>query len=168
MAEQTTAPKAQKEQLPAQRTSSLVSWDDLDRWFEDVLPRRWMSSFFDRSFPHWPEMKPPFAGGWPKADLIDRDKEIVIRAELPGVAKDDLDVQLSGNTVTIRATTKKEAKEEKGHYLRQEISRGEFQRSFALPSGVKTEDVKATFKDGILELSIPKSETAQARTIKVQ
>jgi HSP20 family protein len=101
-------------------------------------------------------------------DVIDRDTEVVVRAELPGITKDDLDVSLSDNTLTIRASTQHEKKEEKGHYYRREMSRGEFQRSLRLPANVEGDKTKASFKDGILELVVPKAASSKRQTIKVE
>ncbi|MGH8579474.1 MAG: Hsp20/alpha crystallin family protein [Gammaproteobacteria bacterium] len=101
-------------------------------------------------------------------DVIDRENEIILRAELPGVSKDNLDVSLSANTVLIRASTRHEAQEKKGGYYRREMSRGEFQRTIPMPANVKSEKAKASFKDGILELTLPKLEQSTRRAIKVE
>lgn len=103
----------------------------------------------------------------PKVDVIDRDDEVVVRAEIPGVAKDDLDISVTDNTVTIKGETKRESKEEKGDYYRCEISRGTFARTLPLPANVDSDSAKAKFEDGVLELTIPKVEKAKRRTIKV-
>ena len=101
--------------------------------------------------------------------MVDRDSEIVIRAELPGVKKDDLEVTLSEHTVTIEAHTTREEKEEKEEYYRREMSRGDFQRTLTLPRGVDEAKAKATasFADGVLELTLPKMEKASKRKVKV-
>src|SRR5919201_1797946 len=91
----------------------------------------------------------PFEGRMPQVDMFDRETEIVIRVALPGVAKEDLEVSMTDETVTIRASTRREAKEEKGEYYRRELSQGEFQRTLRLPAAVKGAEAKATFKDGI-------------------
>ena len=101
-------------------------------------------------------------------DLIDRDDEILIKAELPGVKKDDLDVTLTDDVLTIKASTQHEEEEEKGEYHRREISRGEFQRTLKLPENVDVDKAKTSFKDGVLELKIPKEKPAKRRTIKVK
>ena len=152
----------------------MVPFEDVDRWFsevgrrfDDLFSQRWLSPF-ERLFPSFPEVRAPFEGRTPKVDVIDREAEIVIRGELPGVAKDDLEVSMTDDAVTIRASTRHEEKEEKGDYRRRELSRGEFQRVVALPAAVKGEDAKAYFKDGILELVLPKVEPAKRRTIKVE
>ena len=100
--------------------------------------------------------------------MIDRDGEIAIKAELPGVEKKDLDVSLTEDSVTIKGSTRHEQKEEKGDYYRCEISRGEFSRTVALPAAVDTTKAKASFKDGMLELVIPKTEARKRCTINIE
>jgi len=103
----------------------------------------------------------------PKVDMIDRDGEIVVRAELPGVKKDDVEVTLSEHSVTIKAHTCREEKEEKDEYYRREMSRGDFQRTLTLPGGVDDAKTKAKFADGVLELTLPKMEKTSRRKVKV-
>jgi HSP20 family protein len=138
--------------------------EQMERMFEDFFPSPWkrglgLPSLLGKSM--WAEE-------WmPKADLIDRDNEIVVRAELPGVEKDDLDLTVTDNTVTIKGETKKEEKEEKGDYYRSETSRGSFMRTFALPSEVDGSKANAEFKNGILELTLPKVEKSKRHSIKI-
>ena len=85
-----------------------------------------------------------------------------------GIEKDDLDISVSDNLLTIKGETKHEEKEEKGEYYRCEISRGTFSRTVALPSDVDSEGGKAKFKDGVLELTLPKIEKTKRRSIKIE
>ena len=78
------------------------------------------------------------------------------------------DISLAENTITVQGTSNREEKEEQGNYYRCEISRGTFSRSIVLPSDVDEEKVKATFKDGMLELTLPKVEKSKQRSIKVE
>jgi HSP20 family protein len=100
--------------------------------------------------------------------VIDRDNEVVVKAELPGVDKKDIDISVTQNTVTIKGTTSHEEKEEKGDYYRCEISRGSYSRTLSLPADVDEEKTKAEFKDGILELTMPKKKKSKRHTIKVE
>jgi HSP20 family protein len=109
----------------------------------------------------------PFAGRWPQVDVIDRDAEVVIKAEVPGVDRKDLSVTVTDDTVTIRGEKKREEKVEKGDYYRCEIERGEFVRTVALPAGVDGAKARATFKDGVLELSLPKSEKVKRHNVTI-
>jgi HSP20 family protein len=118
--------------------------------------------------PGWPEGISPFEGRLPKVDLVDRAKELVVRAELPGVEKKDLEVSMTEHTVTIRATTHHEDEKEEGEYFRKEMSRGEFLRTIPLPAEVQTEKVKSVFKNGVLELKFTKSKKSKRKTIEIQ
>ena len=123
-------------------------------------PFRWQ-------WPSWGELPAPFEGKVPHVDVIDRDEEIVVRAEVPGVEKKDLDVSLTENTVTIKGEARREEKAEKGDYYRCEISRGAFARTVMLPSEVDADKAKASFKDGVLELTLPKIEKSKRRSIRL-
>lgn len=165
--EKTEETKGKGLQRPPQRGQLVSPFEEMEQWFDDFFNRGWLTPF-RRRWPTWPEFEAPFAARLPKVDVLDRDQEIVVKAELPGVQKDDLDVSLSDNTLTIKATTRHEAEEEQGEYYRREMSRGEFQRTLTLPSDVDSDKVKANFKDGILELTLPKIETAKRKAIKVE
>jgi HSP20 family protein len=104
----------------------------------------------------------------PKVDIVDQENEIVVRAEMPGVEKRDLDVSLTESTVTIKGQTSHEEKEEKGEYYRCEISRGSFSRTVALPGEIDTEKAKASFKDGVLEMKLPKQARSKRRSVTVE
>jgi HSP20 family protein len=104
----------------------------------------------------------------PRVDVIDREDEILVRAEVPGVDKKDLEVSLTDNAVTIKGSTRHEEKEEKGDFYRSEISRGSFSRTVALPGEVDGDKAKASFKDGVVEIAMPKLEASKRRSIKVE
>jgi HSP20 family protein len=140
----------------------LSPFEGFDRMFDDFLGRGWMRPF-RRDWLAFPEIDITM----PKVDVIDRDEEVVVRAEVPAVKKEDIEVSISGNMVTIKGETKKEEKEEKGDYYRSEISRGSFSRMVSLPADVDESKAKASLKDGVLELTLPKVEKAKRRTIKV-
>ena len=139
----------------------------VERMFERFFPSGWMRpGRWD--WPTCAERGMPFEGRMPKVDVVDREDEVVIRAELPGVDKKDLDVSMTDNTVTIKGSTRKEEKEEKGDYYRCEISSGSFSRTVTLPAQVDAGKSSARFKDGVLELKVPKKEKAKRRSIKVE
>lgn len=150
----------------AHPTRALSPFEEMDRMFESFFPRGWMRPFRSE-WPTFGELTAPMEARLPKVDVIDRDEDVLVRAELPGVNKDDLDVSVTENAVTIKGETRHEEKEEKGDYYRCEISRGAFARTVALPNYVNTEGAKADFKDGVLELTLPKTEKARRRTIKI-
>lgn len=119
-------------------------------------------------FPAFGEMGWPFQAHAPRVDMVDRGKDILIRAEMPGVRKQDLQIALTDNAVTIRSDTHKEAREEKGEYFRREISHGSFQRTLVLPTAVAGDAAKASFKDGVLELVLPKMDKPAGRKITIE
>jgi HSP20 family protein len=151
---------------PARALSPLQEMERMmERMFEGFAPG-WLPSRWDR--PVWRELAAPFEGKMPTVDVVDREDEVVVRAELPGVEKKDLDVTMSDNTVTIKGSVKHEEKEEKGDYYRREISEGSYARTVTLPAEVDGSKAKAHFKDGLLELTLPKLEKAKRRSIAVE
>ena len=164
-----TPAKSEGKSVAGRRAGALTSFDEMDRMFDSFFGRPFSRSWLRPSRFDWPTDVPqPFEGRTPSVDLIERENELVIKAELPGVKKEDLSVKLSNNTVTIRASTKYEAEEEKGDYHRRELSQGEFVRNVALPAEVDGEKATAKFKDGLLELTMPKLEAAAQRNIEVE
>jgi HSP20 family protein len=141
-------------------------FEEMERMFDNYFSRGWMRPFH-MEWPTFPKMK-AFEGKTPSVDVIERDNEVVVKAELPGVDKKDLDVSVTSNTVTIKGTSSSEEKEEKGDYYRCEISRGSYSRTLSLPADVDEEKTKAKFKDGILELTLPKLKKSRRHNIKVE
>ena len=103
----------------------------------------------------------------PSLDVVDREAEILVRAEMPGIDKKDINVSLTDNVLTIRGQTSKEEKVEKGDYYRNEISSASFARSITVPVNVDVGKTVANLKDGILEIKLPKSESSKRRNIAV-
>lgn len=134
---------------------------DIDRMFDDFLGRRWLRPFgLERSFPE-------LASAAPSVDVIDRADEVVVRAAVPGYKKEEIEISVSNSTLTIKGETKKEEKEEKGDYYRCEISQGSFSRMISLPAEVDESKAKASMKDGMLELTLPKIEKSKRHTISI-
>ena len=136
----------------------------MEEFFEDFPPRRWMETF------------EPFGLKWPvgidfersfRVDILDRDKELVVRAELPGIEKDDVEVTISGDRLMIEAEREFEEEEERETFYRHELGYGELMRTIALPVGVDVEHVNAELKDGILSVVLPKLQAAERHTVKV-
>jgi HSP20 family protein len=160
--------KQSKQELQkAEPKRALSPFEEMDRLFEDYFSRGWMRPF-RWEWPSLGEMAKPFEGKMPKVDVIERDDEVVVKAELPGIDKKDLDVSVTENSVTIKGSTSHEEKEEKGDYYRCEISRGAYARTVALPSYVDADKAKASFKDGVLELKLPKVEKSKRRSIEIK
>jgi HSP20 family protein len=107
-------------------------------------------------------------GQWmPAVDVSETDTELMVRAELPGMTHDDIEVNLQDNVLTLKGEKKQEKKEDKENFHRLERSYGSFTRSFSLPAGVTQEDIKASFKDGILKVSLPKTEEVKPKKIAI-
>jgi HSP20 family protein len=125
----------------------------MDRLFEDS---------FVRSNRAWSA-----SDGIMPLDVRTGPDELIIEAALPGVKPDDVEITLEQGTLTIRARTSEERREEEGDYLVQEIRRGESARTVTLPSGLEPDKATAHFEDGILELRIPRAEQVKPRQIRI-
>ena len=103
----------------------------------------------------------------PPVDIYETDDAVILKAELPGVSKDDVSIEIHQNTLILRGQRKHEAEVKEEDYHRVERAYGTFQRSFMLPTLVDQEHVQATYKDGVLELRLPKSEAAKPKRIAI-
>ena len=101
-------------------------------------------------------------------DIYEEGNDIVVKAEIPGMKKEEIHVDINEKAITISGEKKKEEKVEKKDYVRLERSYGSFARTFGLPAEVQTEKARATFKDGVLEVRVPKTAEAARRTRKVE
>ena len=161
MADETKKQEIQK----AAAAHALSPFDEMDRLFDQYF-RRGALRPWRFEWPRFPEVPLPEMK-IPNVDVIDRESEVVIKAELPGVDKKDLDISVGEDSVTIKGETRHEEKEEQGDYYRCEISRGAFSRTVALPATVDGAQAKANFSDGMLELVIPKIEKSKRHSVKV-
>ena len=151
----------------ASRDRPLFPFEEMESFLDQYFDRPWFPPL-RRDLPTWGELSKPFEGRAPNIDVIERDKEMVVRAEIPGVKKEDLEVSLSDNRLTIKGSTRhEETKEEEGEYTHRELSRGSFSRTITLPSDVDGENAKAEFNDGVLEMTLPKQKPSQRRRIRV-
>ena len=124
---------------------------EIDRFFEDPFMRRWAM--------RWPAFRlgpMPQAFDWsPTIEVFEREGRLITRADLPGVKKDDVKVEVTDHGLSISGERRTEKEETKEHVYRTERSYGSFHRVVPLPEGVKLDDVKASFADGVLEVSVP-------------
>jgi HSP20 family protein len=116
----------------------------------------------------WPEEGFFGGNGVPSLDVEEQDDQVLVKAELPGINKEDLDITVSGNTLTIRGEKGDEEEENKKNYFRRESWYGSFQRSVVLPESVDTENVDAEMKNGILHVTFPKREDTKPKQIDVK
>lgn len=141
-------------------------WSEMDRLFDDFLDRRLAHPFrFNLpSLRSWPSLMEDKV---PSVDIVDREKEVVVRAEVPGIEKEDIDVSLDERVLTIKGSTRHEEKKEEDDYYRHEIRSGTFARSVVLPADVDASKAKASFKNGVVELHLPKTSPSSRQQIKV-
>jgi HSP20 family protein len=163
MAEKNKEPET-KAIAPRRPLVDLARWErDMERMFDDFWGRRMRPWWPERwSMPAALEISPP------AVDLYEEKDEIVVKAELPGMDKDNIEVNLSDHSLTIKGEKKKEEETKEENYYKSERSYGSFVRSIELPIEVQSDKVKATFKNGVLEVRLPKSEQAKAKEIKVK
>jgi HSP20 family protein len=133
-----------------------------------ALPDR-LDRFFDDPFLRFGRMAEDGGlGMWnPAVDLYEKDDYFMIKAELPGVDKNDINIDLKDRLLTLSGerTHDKEVNEE--NYYRRERSYGKFQRTFTLPADVNSDQIKAEFKDGVLQIEIPKPEEKKAKKVTI-
>jgi HSP20 family protein len=158
MATQPIVKKSESENVVPFRPLSMM--EEMERMFENFMPQSWLRP--------WRMESSLLAETLPQVDVLDQDDKILVRAALPGVNKDDLEVSTTDHTITIRGCTSKETKEEKSDYYRREIRSGSFLRTVALPASVDEKRIKAVFKDGLLEVTLPKLEGAKRHAIPIQ
>jgi len=122
-----------------------------------------IGSFFgDWDWPVWGRTR------WPAIDIAEKDNDFIIKAEVPGCKADDIDISVHGNTLTISGEKKQEEeKKEKGYY-HVERSYGSFRRDLNLGSEIDSAKIAATYKDGVLTVTVPRSEKAKPVKIKVK
>ena len=132
---------------------------EMDRLFEDF---GFGSALASRNFAQ--------VADWsPQVEVFERDGQLVVRAALPGLTKDDVKVELRDDAVILRGERRQEHEEQREGYYRCEVSHGSFYREIPLPEGTKTDDATATFRDGVLEITMqaPKQET-RGRQLQIQ
>lgn len=156
-----------KELMEAVPRRELHLFDEMDRLFDALFHRGWLRPFRE-SWPEWAGLGETFEMTAPRVDLIDREDELLVRAEVPGVEKKDLEVDLSGQMLTIRGERRREEKKEEGEYFRSEIARGSFSRTLRLPEEVDFEKARAEFADGMLEIHLPKTHKTERRRITLE
>ncbi|SDO91146.1 heat shock protein Hsp20 [Halomonas shengliensis] len=161
--------KKSKEAAPATQapeSRGVSPFHEFDRFFDSVFDRGWMP-MLRRDHPLW-ERFAAFEKGMPKVDVIERDAEVVVRAEVPGFEREDLEVSVTDRSVTVKGEHRQEKKEEEGEYFRSEITSGSFSRTVALPGDIDADKAEASFRNGILELTLPKRNKANRRKVEVK
>jgi len=127
-----------------------------------------MDKMWDRFFGEWPNRE-LFRGAWaPSLDISETKNNYVVKAEVPGMDAKDIDISLSGDVLTVKGEKKQEQEEKDENYHRIERRYGSFSRSIRLPGEVQSDKIEAKYKNGILKLTLPKSEEAKKKEIKIK
>lgn len=142
---------------------TLSPFDEMERYFNEVFRRPF--SFIS---PSWSkQIFPEMEDVTPSIDVFEDGDDIVVKTELPGMKKEDIEVNLTEDSITVSGEKKREEKVERKDYYRLERSHGSFHRSCRLPAEVKTAGARAEFKDGVLEVRAPKAEQARTKKKKI-
>lgn len=128
-------------------------------------PNTWLDQFFTDFDKAWVGHKRSFS---PAVDIVEEAEDFVLRAELPGVPKENLKVEVKENRLTLSGKKETASQERKGEYRYSESSYGEFSRSFELPRNVDGGNIKAEYANGVLTLRIPKGKDALPRSIEIR
>jgi HSP20 family protein len=159
------APKKETELVPKRFTDPFALMrqmtSEFDRWFGEPA----------RPFFRWPSLRRRAiseVGWYPEIDVFERDNRLVTKIDLPGMKKEDVKVEVTDGQLAISGERKSEAEEKGEEFYRCEREYGSFYRSVPLPEGAKLEDVKATFADGVLEVSVPLPARPESKVRKVE
>jgi HSP20 family protein len=145
---------------------SLVRWDP----FQDMVTlREAMDRLFEESFVR-PQRRwlAPEGATTLALDLFESDDDVTVRASIPGVKPEDIDISITGDVLTIKGEAGEEREEHEGNYHLRERRYGAFQRSLTLPTLVKTDKARAEFEHGVLTLTLPKVEEVKPKTITIK
>jgi HSP20 family protein len=149
---------------------ALIKWmgeDVLDPFHELAGFPVDVNRLFGRAL--FPAVSPKNGGKWlPEVDITEEKDRLVVRADLPGMKQEDISVELGDGTLTIKGDRKHEAETKDAKTYRIERSYGSFLRSFTIPAGIDTTKVNAAYKNGVLEVTLPKLAEAKAKQVKVE
>ena len=146
-------------------TSAIVTRVNRPSWMTPFSSEGWGGVLFDR---FWPEWHREISGEWvPTVNLYEKDGKYHLTAELPGLNKDDISVNVENDIVTVSGKKESIAEEKAAEYYIKETKSGTFSRSFRLPGGIDEEKIEATYKDGLLTVVITLKENAKNRKIQV-
>jgi len=144
---------------------AVVRWDP----FRDLnLLQDRMNRLFDDAGRGWRADEPAATTTWsPAVDIFETEGEIIVKAELPGMERKDISLHLENNVLSLRGERKFEKETKDENYHRIERSYGAFSRSFSIPATVDEEKIRAEYKDGVLNIVLPKKEQARPKQIKI-
>jgi HSP20 family protein len=129
--------------------------------------QREVDSLFDRFFNRTGDERS--SAVWaPQTDLVETDEDVQLRLDVPGMSKEDIDINLQNGTLTVSGERTSERTDEGEDYVRVERAFGNFHRTFTLPDAVDHENIEATYEDGVLSINVPKTEESTRRQIEIQ
>lgn len=131
---------------------------EMDRIFNELIPFSWRLDDVETTMSTW----------IPTTDMFETAGEYIVEVELPGLSKKDIQINCQDNVLSIEGERKQEKKEEHPGYLRSERSYGNFKRSIMLPTSILEDKVKATFKDGVLKVMVPKAEKSKRKSVPIE
>jgi len=143
--------------------ASIIRWEPMRDMatLRDAMDRAFEERFF----------RPPVPFAWAEGslaiDMYETDDNVILKTAIPGVKAEDIEVSVSGDTLTIKAETKEEQEIQRDSYLRRERRFGSCCRSVTLPGGLETENAEADYSEGVLTLTFPKAEEVKPKSIKV-
>ena len=144
--------------------SRIVRWEP----FRDMVSlRNAMDRMLEESFIRPPAPFGPWAPGTLAVDMYETDDSVIVTTAIPGVSADDIQVSVSGDTLTVKAESKEEEEVKRENYLRRERRAGSYCRSVTLPGGLMADQASADYTDGVLTLTFPKAEEVKPKTIEV-
>jgi HSP20 family protein len=147
---------------------NIIRWDPFE---EAGTLRRSMDRMLDEFFTRRPgrDGRDLAALDWePAVEMFETDRDVVVRAEMPNIDPKTVDVTVTDGVLTLRGATRHEEEHTGRNYFRRELRAGAFRRTLSLPTEVKSAEAKATYKDGVLEVKLPKSERVRPTSVKVQ
>lgn len=130
---------------------------EMDRIFNELIPFSWRLEDTETNVGRWT----------PTVDMMETDNEYTIEVDLPGMSKKDIEINCHDNVLTVEGERKYEDREEAKGYLRSERYFGGFKRSIMLPASIVDDKIKATFKDGVLRISVPKAEKSKSKKVTI-
>ena len=145
-----------------EKTRSASPFEDFEKYFDTVFRNPFSMAMTPMTGPG----RAPILS--PSVDIFDEGNDIVVKAEVPGISKDAIDISINKNQLTISGEKKQESKVKEKDYHRVERHYGSFSRSFRLPDGVNVDKAGAEFKDGVLEIRIPRSNKTKAKKIEIK
>ena len=142
------------------------SSNEVEKFFETLMDEPF-KKFFKKKFDNFESLTKSGVLK-PSMDMIDKDDHLLVRAELPGVKLEDIKISILDDILTIKGESLTETEEEKDEFCYSEIAKGKYERMIKLPNKVKETKINAKYKDGILEIKLPKSEDKKPKEIQIK